>query len=48
MLHAQTRSFIRTALIFLVAAFFVDTLVLVNQGLVLDKRIRLLPELYVA
>jgi hypothetical protein len=31
-----------------VAAFFIDTLVLVNHGLVLDERIGLLPELYVA
>jgi hypothetical protein len=46
-LHAQTRYFIRTALIFLVAAFFVDTLVLVNQGLVLDERIGLLSEFYI-
>jgi hypothetical protein len=46
-MHAQTRYFICTTLIFLVAAFFVDGVVLVNQGLVLDERIRLLPELYV-
>jgi hypothetical protein len=41
-MYTQARYFIRTALIFLVAAFLVGGLVLVNQGLALDARIGLL------
>jgi hypothetical protein len=41
-MHTQARYFIRTALISLVAAFFVGGLVLINQGLALDGRIGLL------
>ena len=41
-MHTQARYFIRTALLFLLAAFLVGALVLVNQGLALDARIGLL------
>jgi hypothetical protein len=41
-MHTQARYFIRTALISLLAAFFVGGLVLINQGLALDGRIGLL------
>jgi hypothetical protein len=41
-MHTQARYFIRTALICLVAAFFVGGVVLINQGLALDGRIGLL------
>jgi hypothetical protein len=46
-MHIQARYFIRTALIFLVVAFCVGALVLINQGLALDARIgTLLPVFY--
>jgi hypothetical protein len=46
-MYTQARYFIRTALIFLLAAFVVGGLVLVNQGLHLDGRIgTLLPVFY--
>ena|SRR5215813_10095232 len=41
-MHTQARYFIRTALIFLLVAFLVGGLVLVNQGLALDSRLGLL------
>jgi hypothetical protein len=41
-MHKQAHYFIRTALIFLLAAFFVGALVLINQGLALDGRLGLL------
>ena len=41
-MHTQARYFIRTALLFLLAAFLVGGLVLINQGLALDGRIGLL------
>ena len=41
-MHTQARYFIRTALICLLAAFFIGALVLVNQGLALDGRLGLL------
>jgi len=46
-MHTQARFFIRTALAYLLAAFAVGGLVLVNQGLALDGRIgALLPVFY--
>ena len=46
-MSTQARYFIRTALVFLLAAFVVGGLVLVNQGLALDGRIgTLLPVYY--
>ncbi|HEU5012542.1 MAG TPA: hypothetical protein VFT66_08360 [Roseiflexaceae bacterium] len=46
-MYPQARIFIRTALAYLVAAFLVGALVLVNQGLALDSRIgALLPVFY--
>ena len=46
-MHTQARFFIRTALVCLLAAFAVGSLVLVNQGLALDGRIGvLLPVFY--
>ncbi len=46
-MYPQARIFIRTALAYLVAAFLVGGLVLVNQGLALDSRIgALLPVFY--
>jgi hypothetical protein len=46
-MQTQTRYFIRTALIYLLAAFVVGGLVLANQGLALDGRIgALLPVFY--
>lgn len=41
-MYTQSRYFIRTALVYLVAAFLVGGLVLVNQALVLDGRIGVL------
>src|SRR5947208_2441120 len=41
-MHTQARYFIRTALLFLLVAFLVGAVVLVNQGLALDSRIGLL------
>src|SRR5689334_15917106 len=41
-MYTQARYFIRTALIFLVAAFLAGGLVLINQGLAIDPRIGLL------
>jgi hypothetical protein len=46
-MYTQARYFIRTALAYLLAAFLVGGLVLVNQGLALDGRIgTLLPVFY--
>lgn len=46
-MHTQARYFIRTALAYLLAAFLVGGLVLINQGLSLDSRIgALLPVFY--
>src|SRR5215212_7609120 len=41
-MHTQARYFIRTALAYLLAAFVVGGLVLINQGLEIDGRIGLL------
>jgi hypothetical protein len=41
-MYTQARYFIRTALVFLAAAFLAGGLVLVNQGLALDPRLGLL------
>ncbi len=46
-MYTQARYFIRTALVYLLAAFVVGGLVLLNQGLAIDGRIgALLPVFY--
>ncbi len=46
-MFTQARFFIRTALIYLVAAFIVGAAILVNQGLALDTRVgQLMPVFY--